>query len=76
MEVKIGIADSPRELVINSVQTPAEVEAQVSSAFGGEGVLSLVDYKGRKFLIAASKVAYVEIGAPEGRRVGFTTQTA
>ncbi|AMY19371.1 DUF3107 domain-containing protein [Rhodococcus kroppenstedtii] len=76
MEVKIGISDSPRELVINSAQTPDEVEALVSGAFGGEGVLTLLDEKGRKFLVPAAKLAYVEIGPSDSRRVGFSTVTA
>ncbi|WP_227996276.1 DUF3107 domain-containing protein [Nocardia australiensis] len=72
MEVKIGISDSPRELVINSSQTPDEVEALVSGALSGDsGVVSLTDEKGRKFLIQAAKVAYVEIGTVTGGRVGF-----
>lgn len=72
MEVKIGISDSPRELVINSSQTPDEVEALVSGAFKGEGgVMTLTDEKGRKYLIQAAKVAYVEIGAATSGRVGF-----
>lgn len=72
MEVKIGISDSPRELVIASSQTPAEVEALVSGALGGDnGVLSLTDEKGRKYLIQAAKVAYVEIGTSTAGRVGF-----
>ena len=72
MEVKIGISDSPRELVINSSQTPAEVEAAVTGALQGDGgVVSLTDEKGRKFLIQAAKVAYVEIGSTTGGRVGF-----
>ncbi|MBO0855916.1 MAG: DUF3107 domain-containing protein [Nocardia sp.] len=72
MEVKIGISDSPRELVIISSQTPEEVEELVSGALGGSGgVLSLVDEKGRKYLIQAAKIAYVEIGTATGGRVGF-----
>ncbi|GGL09054.1 DUF3107 domain-containing protein [Nocardia jinanensis] len=72
MEVKIGISDSPRELVIASSQTPEEVEALVSEALGSaSGVLALADEKGRKYLIQAGKVAYVEIGAVTGGRVGF-----
>ncbi|MRH87823.1 DUF3107 family protein [Nocardia sp. SYP-A9097] len=72
MEVKIGISDSPRELIINSAQTPAEVEALVTGALQGEsGVVALTDEKGRKYLIQANKVAYVEIGAPSAGRVGF-----
>ncbi|KIA63173.1 DUF3107 domain-containing protein [Nocardia vulneris] len=74
MEVKIGISDSPRELLIISSQTPDEVEALVAGALNGSGgVVSLTDDKGRKFLIQASKVAYVEIGTPQSGRVGFAT---
>ncbi len=72
MEVKIGITDSPRELVISSAQTPAEVEELVTAALGqGSALLSLSDEKGRRFLVNSAKVAYVEIGAPDARRVGF-----
>lgn len=72
MEVKIGISDSPRELVVNSNQTQDEVEALVSGALSGEGgVLTLIDDKGRKVLVQADKVAYVEIGPGTAGRVGF-----
>lgn len=72
VEVKIGISDSPRELVVNSNQTPDEVEALVTAALSGDGgVLTLLDEKGRKLLVQASKVAYVEIGPATGGRVGF-----
>ncbi|MBY8862462.1 DUF3107 domain-containing protein [Nocardia sp. CA2R105] len=72
MEVKIGISDSPRELVISSSQTPEEVEALVSGALTGkDAVISLTDEKGRKYLIQAAKVAYVEIGTAATGRVGF-----
>ncbi|MCX4092244.1 DUF3107 domain-containing protein [Nocardia sp. alder85J] len=72
MEVKIGIADSPRELVIASSQTQEEVESAVSGALSsGSGVLTLVDEKGRKYLIQAAKVAYIEIGSTTSGRVGF-----
>ena len=73
VEVKIGVSDSPRELVFNSSQTPAEVEDLVRTALAGtdSGVLSLTDDKGRRFLVQTSKVTYVEIGAADSRRVGF-----
>ncbi|MBS1694318.1 MAG: DUF3107 domain-containing protein [Actinobacteria bacterium] len=77
MEVKIGISDSPRELVLNSAQTPGEVEKLVSDALGKEsGLLSLTDDKGRRYLVQNTKIAYVEIGAADGRRVGFGVQAA
>jgi hypothetical protein len=72
VEVKIGISDSPRELVLASTQTPAEVEELVGAALhDGSGLLKLSDERGRRFLIHTSKIAYVEIGAADGRRVGF-----
>ena len=42
MEVKIGVSDSPRELVFNSSQTPDEVEGldAVIAPIGGGGMIS------------------------------------
>ena len=72
VEVKIGITDSPRELVFSSAQTPGEVEQLVTAALGeGPGLLSLTDEKGRLFLVHNAKIAYVEIGVADSRKVGF-----
>ncbi|OBA73915.1 ATP-binding protein [Mycobacterium sp. 1554424.7] len=72
MEVKIGITDSPRELVLSSTQTQAEVEELVAAALrDSSGLLSLNDERGRRFLIQSTKIAYVEIGVADARRVGF-----
>ena len=72
MEVKIGVTDSPRELSFNSAQTPSEVEKAVTDALAKDsGVLTLTDEKGRRFLVQTAKIAYVEIGAADVRRVGF-----
>src|ERR1700738_807798 len=72
VEVKIGITDSPRELAFSSAQTQSEVEELVNSALAKDSnVLSLTDEKGRRFLVHAAKIAYVEIGVADSRRVGF-----
>ena len=74
MEIKIGIQHSARELSLESNQTAEEVqvEAALGEALAGKpGVLTLEDDKGRKVLVAADKIAYIEIGEPTGRRVGF-----
>ena len=71
MEVKIGISDSPRELVFSSAQTPEELEKQVVAALDGGSVLSLTDEKGRRILVQTAKIAYIEIGPADSRRVGF-----
>jgi hypothetical protein len=72
VEVKIGVTDSPRELVFNSSQTPSEVEKLVTDGLAQDSaVLGLTDEKGRRFLVQAKRIAYVEIGAADSRRVGF-----
>jgi hypothetical protein len=44
----------------------------VSAALGGDSnVLSLSDEKGRRFVINTARIAYVEIGVADSRRVGF-----
>ena len=46
--------------------------AEVEAALGGkQQLLSLVDDKGARYLIPVTKIAYVEVGASENRRVGF-----
>lgn len=71
MEVKIGIQHAPRELVVDTDETAQAVEKLVADAVGSEGVLTLTDSKGRKVLVPAAKVAYVEIGGTLAGQVGF-----
>ncbi|HKS44247.1 MAG TPA: DUF3107 domain-containing protein [Amycolatopsis sp.] len=72
MEVKIGIKDTPRELVVSSGQSADEVESLVSDALrAADGVFRLTDDKGRKFLIPSDRIAYVEIAPSDVRKVGF-----
>lgn len=74
MEVKVGVADTARELVLNSSQSQDEIEALVAAALkDSAGTLSLVDDKGRRFVVPSARVAYVEIGTADSRRVGFVT---
>ena len=73
MEVKIGIQSVPRELIVET-DTPAdEIERQLASALadGAHSVFALPVAKGGKILVPADKIAYIEFGAPESRRVGF-----
>jgi uncharacterized protein YaiL (DUF2058 family) len=72
VEVKIGVQRTPREVVLDSNLSQDEVESAVREALTKEnGVLALVDEKGRRVLVPASVVAYVEIGEADHRRVGF-----
>lgn len=72
MEVKIGVQHAARELVIDTDQDAAAVEELVSKALQGEGgLLSLEDNKGRRTVVPAAKIAYVEIGGGVAGTVGF-----
>ena len=72
MEVKIGVAESPRELVVSSGQTPDEVQTLVEAALSGSSeTLALEDEKGRRYVVPSKRIAYVEIAPSDVRRVGF-----
>jgi Protein of unknown function (DUF3107) len=71
VEVKIGVQFAPRELVLESALTPAEVEKTVTEAISNEGVLTLVDERGRRVIVPVNKLAYVEIADIDKRTVGF-----
>jgi hypothetical protein len=72
VEVKIGVQHAPREIVLESGQSAEEVERAVADALAGKAqLLSLTDDKGRKVLVPADRIAYIEIGEPATRRVGF-----
>ncbi|RFU88424.1 DUF3107 domain-containing protein [Streptomyces triticagri] len=73
VEVKIGVQYAPREIVLESEQTAEEVEKAVAEALSGKSqLLSLVDDHGRKVLVPADRLAYVEIGEQSARKVGFS----
>ncbi len=74
MEVKIGVQHSPRELVIDSPKSPDEIATDVAAAMSGatkDGLLTLVDDRGRRVLVPVDRIAYVEIAQADQRRVGF-----
>ena len=71
MDIKIGIQQSPRELSVESSESAEAVEKAVAKAVADEGVLVLTDSKGRKVIVPAGKIAYVEIGGGVSGQVGF-----
>jgi hypothetical protein len=73
VEVKIGVLHTAREIVLDSPQTPEEVEKAVGDALKSvDGQLMLTDDRGRKVIVPANLVAYVDIAQPDARRVGFS----
>jgi hypothetical protein len=71
VEVKIGIQSVPRELVLETTSSFEEVEQALTAAVADDGVFILKDDKGGKVLVPADKIAYIELGGAEPRRIGF-----
>jgi Protein of unknown function (DUF3107) len=72
VEVKIGVLHTPREITLESAQTPDEVSEAVAAALKSvDGQLTLTDERGRKVIVPANLVAYVEIAQADARRIGF-----
>ena len=72
MEVKIGVQQAQRELIVEVQESAEEVEKHVSEVLSsGEGVITLTDVKGRRVVVPGTKVAYVEIGTGVAGTVGF-----
>lgn len=71
MEVKIGVQYSPRELVLDTAQTAAEIDELVTEAIKSDSVLRLADTKGRIVIVPANKISYVDCADANERRIGF-----
>jgi hypothetical protein len=73
VEIKIGVQQTAREIALESDQSPEDIEAAVRAAIADGGILSLEDDKGRRVMVPAERIAYVEISSGASRRVGFGT---
>jgi len=72
VDIRIGIANSPREINFESSQTAQEVEQVVASALeAGDTFIRLVDNKGKLYIVPVVSFAYIEVGSESTRRVGF-----
>jgi hypothetical protein len=71
VEIKIGVQNVNREIVLESNQTADEVAEVVSKAMNGGAELRLADSKGRQVIVPSGVLGYVEIGESESRRIGF-----
>jgi hypothetical protein len=71
VEVKIGVQQAAREVVLESDQSSEAVVALVSSALNDGTPLVLADDKGRTVVVPGDKIAYVEVGATVVGKIGF-----
>ncbi|MBT2531931.1 DUF3107 domain-containing protein [Arthrobacter sp. ISL-48] len=71
MEIKIGVQNIGREIVLESAEDADSVAKIVEDAIAKGSDLRLKDDKGRVIIVPGNALGYVEIGAEEARRVGF-----
>ncbi|GAA5229824.1 DUF3107 domain-containing protein [Arthrobacter cryoconiti] len=71
MEIKIGIQNIAREIVLESDQDSNAVAELVSAALSKGSELRLTDEKGRVVIIPGGALGYVELGGEKARSVGF-----
>ncbi|TDB85748.1 DUF3107 domain-containing protein [Actinomadura sp. KC216] len=75
MQVRIGVQNVPKELVVDTRESADEVQAALADALSDpHGVLVLQDRRAGRVLIPAGRVGYLEIVEDEQRSVGFGTQ--
>jgi Protein of unknown function (DUF3107) len=72
VEVKIGIQSAPRELIVETESDADDIEAALKAAIADSGVLAVATAKGGRVLVPADKIAYLEFGDSQARRVGFS----
>jgi len=71
MEIRIGVQNSNREVVLESNLSAADVRKLMDSAIAKPEALVLEDEKGRTVIVPAGVIAYVDIAASDVRKVGF-----
>jgi len=72
VEIRIGMVNGPRELVINTPQSVEDLEKAIAAGLASEnGTVRFEDEKGHIFVVASRTLAYVEIGQEKARKVGF-----
>ena len=71
MEVRIGVQNVARELVIDSHENADAVREHVRAALDSGTPLTLSDERGHSVTVPASAIGYVDIAAEQKGRVGF-----
>ncbi len=73
MEIRIGVIWSSQvvELELDDEAKAEDIQAEIEKAMNEETVLWLTDRRGKRFGVGGDKIAYVEIGETDERKVGF-----
>lgn len=72
IEVRIGVIDSPKELILELDDKPTELVDKINAASSETtSLLWLTDSKGKQIAVQVNKIAYLEIEPERARTVGF-----
>lgn len=72
MEIRIGIANTGRELNFETTESADAVRKSVGEALdAGAAHVTFADSKGNSYIVPTASLAFVELGTEESRRVGF-----
>jgi len=72
VEIRIGIANTGRELNFETNESAADVKKSVAAALDANAThVTFADDKGNSYIVPTAGLAYVEIGTEQSRRVGF-----
>lgn len=72
MEIRIGIANTGRELSFETNEPADAVKKSVAAALDAAAThVTFTDTKGNAYIVPTAGLAYIEIGTEESRRIGF-----
>jgi hypothetical protein len=75
VDVRIGVTQAPREIGIELAvgADRDELKTRIEAALAGAtDVLAITDKRGNQTFVPSAKIAYVELGSPDGeRKIGF-----
>lgn len=77
MEVRIGVQNVSREIVVETEASAEEVEKAVAEAIEKDKpLLTLEDRRAKKIVVPVATIGYVEIGSDTKQTVGFAAAVA
>ena len=71
MEVRIGISDVSREVTLSTESSADELIAVLNKSVSENTLFEITDAQGRRVIVPAAKVAYLDLGSSDVRAVGF-----
>jgi len=74
MDLRIGIAESPQvvEIELDDAVDRDELKSKIEAALNDDEVLSVVDRRGRDWMVPSGRISFVEVGTADAeRRIGF-----